>query len=81
MNTQEQTHAAKILARLRRGPCRFSQLARDVGLSNSHNVLSATLKVLIESGVVERKVVRLEPPAHTIYSLILEYEDTAAANK
>jgi DNA-binding HxlR family transcriptional regulator len=49
-------------------------LARDVDLANSHNVLSATLKVLTEAGMVTRVVHRIEPPAHIEYSLARDAE-------
>jgi DNA-binding HxlR family transcriptional regulator len=74
----EQTHAGKIMAQLRRGACRFSALARDVGLADNHNVLSATLKVLTEAGMVTRTVHRIEPPAHIEYSLAAQTSEKSA---
>lgn len=69
-NTRALTNqcAMRVVAQLRRGSCRFNQLERDT-LASSSFALSGVLRKLQRDGMVTRTVVKIDPPAHTVYTL------------
>lgn len=58
----------KIVRALQKKPLRFNEIDRAVKSPN-HPALSDRLKKMQRDGLIERRVIRLGPPAHIEYTL------------
>jgi len=58
----------KIVRALARRPLRFSEIDRAIK-SRNNTVLSERLKKMMRDGLIQRRVIKLGPPAHIEYTL------------
>jgi DNA-binding HxlR family transcriptional regulator len=58
----------RVVAILRHGPLRFNQIERGVHAPNPP-MISHHLKKMVRDGLIERHVIRAEPPANVQFAL------------